>query len=211
MFGTNLKTLRLNHHYSIETLAKKLNEHYHTRISKSMISRWEQGQVSPQISYVRLIADYFSVTFDELIYSKNINQPIEAATAMEATYHLPILQTIDENNVALAKANANDFESVLAEDLAEGKFFYTKMLDDAMLPNIPVNAMLLVKETASVIDDEVVVILNTKNHQLYVRRFYQDGNNIILTADNHAHQPILLNSTWSGKVIGRVIRVTTSL
>lgn len=211
MFGNNLKTLRLNHHYSIETLAQKLNEHYHTRISKSMISRWEQGQVSPQISYVRLIADYFSVTFDELIYSKNINQPFEAATAMEATYHLPVLQTIAENNLALAKANANDFESVLSEDLAEGKFFYTKMTDDAMLPHIYPDAMLLVKETTSVINDEVAVVLNTKNHQLYVRRFYQEGSNFILTADNHAYHPVLLNSTWPGKIIGRVIRVITNL
>lgn len=211
MFGKNLKTLRLNHHYSIETLAQKLNDHYHTHISKSMISRWEQGQVSPQISYVRLIADYFSVTFDELIYSKNINHPFESATAMEATYHLPVLQKIAENNLALAKANANDFNSILAEDLAEGDFFYTKVTDDAMVPTIMPNALALIKETTSVIDGELIVALNTDNNQLYVRRFFQEGNNLMLTADNHTYQPILLNSTWLGKIIGRVIRVTFDL
>ena len=80
-----------------------------------------------------------------------------------------------------------------------------------MVPTIMPNALALIKETTSVIDGELIVALNTDNNQLYVRRFFQEGNNLMLTADNHTYQPILLNSTWPGKIIGRVIRVTFDL
>lgn len=62
MFGERLRSLRQAQHFSQQKLADELNKKYHTTISKSMISRWESGKTDPQMSYVRLITDFYSLS-----------------------------------------------------------------------------------------------------------------------------------------------------
>lgn len=68
MFPERLKNLRKLHKLSQSALADKLNEKYDSHVSKSMISRWESG-TDPQMSYVRIIADYFQVNPSALVDS----------------------------------------------------------------------------------------------------------------------------------------------
>ncbi|AVK95579.1 helix-turn-helix transcriptional regulator [Lysinibacillus sphaericus] len=63
-FGERLKELRGKQ--SLEELANKLNTLYDTNISKSMLSRYENG-TDPKMEYVRIIADYFKVSSDYLL------------------------------------------------------------------------------------------------------------------------------------------------
>ncbi|BDR59557.1 helix-turn-helix domain-containing protein [Xylocopilactobacillus apicola] len=67
MFGSNLKRLRLQYYLSMAELSEKLNRKYNTKISTSMISRWENNQTEPRMSYIRIIADFFNVTPGELL------------------------------------------------------------------------------------------------------------------------------------------------
>ncbi|MDE5054858.1 helix-turn-helix transcriptional regulator [Niallia taxi] len=64
VFGDRLKVLRGN--MSLNELATELNKRYETNISKSMLSRYENGQADPKMDVVRIIADYFNVTLDYL-------------------------------------------------------------------------------------------------------------------------------------------------
>ncbi|MEY9975773.1 helix-turn-helix domain-containing protein [Lysinibacillus sp. RC79] len=64
VFGERLKELRGKQ--SLEDLANKLNSIYDTNISKSMLSRYENG-TDPKMEYVRIIADYFKVSSDYLL------------------------------------------------------------------------------------------------------------------------------------------------
>ncbi|TKC15709.1 helix-turn-helix domain-containing protein [Robertmurraya kyonggiensis] len=68
VFGERLKELRGN--LSLEDLANKLNSKYETNISKSMLSRYENG-ADPKMENVRVIADYFKVTADYLLGINN--------------------------------------------------------------------------------------------------------------------------------------------
>lgn len=68
VFGERLKELRGN--LSLEDLANKLNSRYETNISKSMLSRYENG-ADPKMENVRVIADYFKVTADYLLGINN--------------------------------------------------------------------------------------------------------------------------------------------
>lgn len=67
MFASQLKSLRKSQNLSQDKLASILNDKYKTSISKSMISRWENGVTDPQMKYVRLIADYFNVSAEYLV------------------------------------------------------------------------------------------------------------------------------------------------
>ncbi|KGH72119.1 helix-turn-helix domain-containing protein [Oenococcus oeni] len=66
MFADKLKKLRESQNLSLEALADILNKKYETKISKSMISRWENGS-DIALSYARIIADYFKISPDEVL------------------------------------------------------------------------------------------------------------------------------------------------
>lgn len=69
MFPEKLKQLRKQSNMSQDSLAKALNEKYDMKISKSMISRWENGSTDPQMKYVRIIAHFFNLDPSELVSS----------------------------------------------------------------------------------------------------------------------------------------------
>ncbi|WP_349550378.1 helix-turn-helix domain-containing protein [Leuconostoc pseudomesenteroides] len=87
MFSERLKTLRKSRGMSLDKLADALNAKYDTKISKSMLSRWENG-ADPQMSYVRIIADYFNIEPDEIINpisskeERNIQESIDKKIAI---------------------------------------------------------------------------------------------------------------------------------
>ncbi|MFT8329613.1 MAG: XRE family transcriptional regulator [Oenococcus oeni] len=66
MFADKLKQLRESQNLSLDALADVLNKKYDTKISKSMISRWENGS-DIALSYARIIADYFKISPDEVL------------------------------------------------------------------------------------------------------------------------------------------------
>lgn len=70
MFPEKLKELRNAKKISLDKMAEELNNQYNTNISKSMISRWEHGKTDPQMKYVRILADYFNVSSNEIMETK---------------------------------------------------------------------------------------------------------------------------------------------
>ena len=60
MFSEYLEQQRKSRHLSQQNLADLLNKKYGTKISKSMISRWESGKSDVRMSYVRIIVDFFT-------------------------------------------------------------------------------------------------------------------------------------------------------
>lgn len=73
MFSEKLAELRKAKHISLDKMAEELNSQYNTNISKSMISRWEHGKTDPQMKYVRILADYFNVSSNEIMEYKDID------------------------------------------------------------------------------------------------------------------------------------------
>lgn len=73
-FGERLRQLRMSKKMSIGELVHELNRIYNTSISKSMISRYENGTADPKLENIRILADYFKVSADYLtgIHEDNI-------------------------------------------------------------------------------------------------------------------------------------------
>lgn len=67
MFGEVLKRIRTERKLNMDQFVKSINDKYDTKISKSMVSRWENGITDPKMEYVRIIADFFDITLDELL------------------------------------------------------------------------------------------------------------------------------------------------
>lgn len=114
-FGERLKELRGKQ--SLEELANKLNTIYETNISKSMLSRYENG-TDPKMEYVRIIADYFKVSSDYLL---GINDD-------KVIYFNPELNEKDEQSIqvelqkmleGLSKMGHASFDGRTLDELSE--------------------------------------------------------------------------------------------
>ncbi|MGG4266500.1 helix-turn-helix domain-containing protein [Peribacillus simplex] len=66
-FGSILKNLRTSKKLSIDQLAKQINDKYDTKISKSMISRYENNLAEPKMDIVRIFADFFDASPDYIM------------------------------------------------------------------------------------------------------------------------------------------------
>ncbi len=61
MIGERIKTLRKENNLSQEILAQKINS------NQKQISKWETGNIEPNIDALTRLADYFEVSVDYLI------------------------------------------------------------------------------------------------------------------------------------------------
>lgn len=68
-FSKNLSTLRKARSLTQLQLAEKLN------YSDKSVSKWEHGDVLPDVATISAIAEYFGVSIDELLASKDIKKP----------------------------------------------------------------------------------------------------------------------------------------
>lgn len=109
-----LKQLRLEKDLSMDELCEKLNKTYNLKITKSMISRWENGQASPNNSYLSAYARFFNIDLNYLVGLTDIRRPLD--------YINPELENLNKRETLqlkeLMQQNAMFFndESVSDED-----------------------------------------------------------------------------------------------
>ncbi len=84
-FSTNLRYLRKKFNMSQEALAEKLGYKSFTTIQK-----WESGISEPSISTVKVIADIFNVTMNQLI-NEDVSSPAAPAALAEDEQELIFL------------------------------------------------------------------------------------------------------------------------
>lgn len=68
LLGANIKKLRTEHKLTLEQLAETLNSNYPGTINfnKGQLSKWENNKEEPKLSSIRIIADFFNITVDDL-------------------------------------------------------------------------------------------------------------------------------------------------
>ncbi|AVQ30367.1 helix-turn-helix domain-containing protein [Fusobacterium varium] len=71
-----LKQLRFEKNLSMDELCEKLNKLYNLKITKSMISRWENGQASPNNTYLSAYAKFFNIDLNYLVGLTDTKRPL---------------------------------------------------------------------------------------------------------------------------------------
>lgn len=74
MIGESLKKLRLSKKLTLEKLAELLNTRYPGTVNfnKGKLSKWENEKEEPKLSSIRIMADFYNISIDDL-YSGNLN------------------------------------------------------------------------------------------------------------------------------------------
>lgn len=71
-----LKQLRLEKKLSMDELCEKLKNSYNLKITKSMISRWENGLANPNNTYLSAYAKFFNIDLNYLAGLTDARKPL---------------------------------------------------------------------------------------------------------------------------------------
>lgn len=114
-----LKQLRFEKNLSMDELCEKLNNNYNLKITKSMISRWENGQASPNNTYLSAYAKFFNIDLNYLVGLTDIRRPLEFVN--------PELEKLNKRETMQLKdllhQNAMFFNDETVSDEDKEKFF----------------------------------------------------------------------------------------
>lgn len=75
--GNNLQSLRSKRNLSQEALAEEMG------VSRQAVAKWEQGQSCPELPTLLALADFYSVTVDQLVRTPDYPESIPAGTLDE--------------------------------------------------------------------------------------------------------------------------------
>ena len=216
MFGERLKKLRKSRNFSQDKLAEELNKKYDKKISKSMISRWENGKNDIQMEMVHIIADYFNVNPVRLInpvitdnvatLPKNL---VEEKT--NENIQVPILGEIACGDPITAEENIEGYVKEPKDSLPSGTVFYLVAKGHSMEPTIPNGSNVLIREQPEVEDDEIAAVLVNSDTEATLKRVKHQGNMIMLMPDNKDYSPIIITSDNPVRILGKAIRYITNL
>ena len=83
--GENIKYYRNISGYTQETLTKTLRNKYNLRVTRPTISRWESGEQTPSIYYLKCLSETFDISLDTLCDTKSDYIKIIAADTMSSS------------------------------------------------------------------------------------------------------------------------------
>ena len=167
--GERIKMLRKQNNINQAQLASALREFYGLGTDRVAISKWETGFQLPNIEAVRCIADYFKVSSDFFIKDD-----------------------INEQNVIPLYRNYPSYNCDGCIKCDGDASFCVVAPDDSMIgAGIKKGANVFVSKTNDISDGTIVVA--TANNKMYIRRFYQKGDMILLVADNNAFEPVVID------------------
>lgn len=75
IFAKRIKELRQERELSLDMVVYDIDKKYDIEITKSHLSRWENGKNSPSIRYAAYLAKYYNVSLDYLIGNTDVKTP----------------------------------------------------------------------------------------------------------------------------------------
>lgn len=172
-----------------------------TGINQAIISRILHNKTqNPRIDTVRKLADYFSISIDELIGIEDIKQN------SQPLHKIPLISWELIKNFESEKQINSDF--IYAEVEKPYRCYATEMPNQSMLPYINEKSQLIV-DTAQAHRDGDFVIAYLNNEKRTMARKYIKDTTIKLVATNSHYQSYTLSDNI--QIIGTIIKISTAL
>lgn len=127
-----IKKLRIDNNLSMEELCEKLNTLYSLKITKSMVSRWESGQTSPNNIYLAAYAKYFNMDLNYLAGLTDTPKPLEFINPelenLNKRETLQLKELFNQNVLFFNDENVSDEDKEKFFDALQDVFFEVKFL-----------------------------------------------------------------------------------
>lgn len=166
-FGYILRELREEYGLTQERLVEKIENRYQRKISKSMISKWENDKEEPQsFQDVIILADYFGVKADYLIGM------IDDKYGEDIKYkQIPILGTIAAGVPIVAQEDRLGYEYILPnEDLD----FCLKVKGDSMIGARIFDGDIVYIRKQDIVENGEIAAIQIDGEEATLKRFYKE-------------------------------------
>ena len=190
----NLKFLRLKNGLSQDYLADKLGYKSYTTIQK-----WEMGTSEPSLAILDKLSKIYNIDMNDIYYA-NLEKPKESQN--KGIRKVPLLGNIAAGIPILAEENIEDYFNIDSRLKVD---FALKIKGDSMInAGIFTNDIVFIREQNTLENGEIGAILIEDEATL--KRFYRDGDTIILQAENDAYKPIILKE-GNVRILGKLSAV----
>ena len=172
-----LKKLRENRGMTQAELGKALD------ISPSAIGMYEQGRRIPDISNLKKISSFFSVSVDYLIENNLQNDANKTPPSSGKGIRIPVLGRVVAGIPIEAVEEIIDYEEITPELAATGEFFALKIRGHSMEPRMMEGDVVIVRKQEDVESGDVAIVLVNGN-EATVKRVKKQEEGITLIATN---------------------------
>lgn len=163
-----------------------------TGIASSTFSDWKNGRSIPKTDKLARIADYFSVTLDEMMGTANARRQAELSySAMRAQKMVPVIGVIRAGTPIVTDETLLGREFADVEDIDE--YFYLEVCGDSMKNcGIVEGTYVLFHKQQYAKNGDIVACL-VDGDSATVKRFSKENRRIILSPENEDYSPIILS------------------
>lgn len=203
--GENIKYLRTQKGYSQEELANALGYKSYTTITK-----WESGVSEPTLKMTNKIANFFSVSVNDLCYTQLWSSDKNSVTASKKGVKINILGHVAAGIPIEAIEDIIDTEEITEEMAKTGEFFGLKIKGDSMTPNICDGDVVIVRQQDDAESGDIV-IATINGDEATCKRLRKYKSGIELVSNNPSYKPFEFNNKEilekPVKIIGKVIEL----
>lgn len=173
-------------------------------VTKATVSKWEKGDIA------NMKRDKISALAKILKISPLAILGMEEVTNKKRVM-IPILGTITCGNPILAEENIEGYREEFQDDLPSGELFYLKTKGNSMVPTIPENSNVLIRNQPEVEDGEIAAVIVNGDDEATLKRVKHQNGVIILIADNPQYAPIVITPDTPARIIGKAMKVSFDL
>lgn len=199
-FGCKIKELRKELNLTQEELLKIINEKYNRRISKSMISKWENGIEEPQkFTDVSAMAEFFGVKADYLVGITDDKYGDDNKYRM-----IPILGTIACGIPISAQLDIQGYEYILPSENID---FCLKIKGDSMInARIFDGDIVFIRNQPDVENGEIAAV-QIDGETATLKRVYKIDGSILLRPENTNYKDMVFSKKEMRdiKILGKAI------
>ncbi len=166
----------------------------HLGVKRSQLSDWKIGRYNPSYETLSRIATYFGISVDYLLGE---DEPI---TDGEPIFYIPILGSVPAGNPVEA-VEYHEASFPIPKKLKRNIDFGLKVKGSSMIgAGIIEGDIVFVKCISEARNKQIVVA--TIDGEATIKRFYRNGDSIILKPENNDFEPILIQPDNAFRLVG---------
>ena len=214
--ASQIKKLRNGRGWTQPQLADKLS------VSKQTISNWETGIKVPRMGSLQKLADLFNVKIGEITNASIeyddasiLNKPSNIIYPLSDSLQrvrIPIIGEIACGDPITAEENIEGYtEETFEKPIPSGTLFALRCKGHSMEPTIHDGSLVTIREQPTVEDGEIAAVLVDGDNEATLKRVKHQGDLIMLMPDNKEYDPIILDKSNPGRIVGKAVHVSWNI
>lgn len=175
-------------------------------IPEATIRSWFSGEKYPRIQNIQKLADYFNVKRSQITEDE-----MNGLERVVNLVKIPVLGVITCGEPITAEQNIDGYREEISDFLPTGNLFYLKTRGDSMVPTVPTNSYVLIREQPEVEDGEIAAVLVNGDEEATLKRVKHQDGLVLLIADNPNYDPYIVTENNPARILGKAIKFSVDL